>query len=63
MGPPASDGPKEDMIVKRPKWLWESSATKSDNLKKARKQTDQRMKHQDAQEKRQDEEEKKKRSR
>jgi hypothetical protein len=29
--------------VKRPKWLWESRATKSDNQKMARRQTDQRM--------------------
>jgi hypothetical protein len=35
--------------VKRPKWLGESRATKADKQKKARQQTDQRMKHQDAQ--------------
>jgi hypothetical protein len=46
--------------VKRPKWLWESRATKSDNQKKARRQTDQRIKQQDAQKKRRDEAEKKK---
>jgi hypothetical protein len=33
--------------VKRPKWLGESHATKVDKLKRARQQTDQRMKHQD----------------
>jgi hypothetical protein len=44
--------------VKRPKWLWESRVTKSANLKKARRQTDQRMKQQDAQKKRRDEAEK-----
>ena len=36
----------EATAVKRPKWLWDSRATKSDNLKKARRQTDQRMKQQ-----------------
>jgi hypothetical protein len=46
--------------VKRPKWLWESRDTKSANLKKARRQTDQRMKQQDTQKKRQDESAKKK---
>jgi hypothetical protein len=35
--------------VKRPKWLGESHATKADKLKRARQQTDQRIKHQDAQ--------------
>jgi hypothetical protein len=46
--------------VKKPKWLrWESSDTKSDDLKKVRRQTDQRMKQQAAQ-KEQDEAEKKK---
>jgi hypothetical protein len=36
--------------VKKPKWLrWESSDTKSDDLKKVRRQTDQRMKQQAAQ--------------
>jgi hypothetical protein len=29
--------------MKRPKWLGDSRATKSDKLKKARHQTDQRM--------------------
>jgi hypothetical protein len=29
--------------MKRPKWLGDSRATKSDKLKKARQQTDQRM--------------------
>jgi hypothetical protein len=34
--------------VKKPKWLgWESSETKSDDLKKVRRQTDQRMKQQE----------------
>ena len=46
--------------MKRPKWLWELRATKSDNQKKARRQTDQRIKQQDAQKKRRDEAEKKK---
>jgi hypothetical protein len=37
-------------IVKKPKWLpWESSDKKSDDLKKVRRQTDQRMKQQEAQ--------------
>jgi len=35
--------------MKRPKWLGESRATKDEKQKKARQQTDQRMKHQDAQ--------------
>jgi hypothetical protein len=36
--------------VKKPKWLpWESSDKKSDDLKKVRRQTDQRMKQQEAQ--------------
>jgi hypothetical protein len=35
--------------MKRPKWLGDSRATKADEQKKARQQTDQRMKHQDAQ--------------
>jgi hypothetical protein len=35
--------------MKRPKWLGDSRATKVDKQKKARPQTDQRMKHQDAQ--------------
>ena len=35
--------------MKKPKWLGESRATKADKQKKARQQTDQRMKHQDAQ--------------
>jgi hypothetical protein len=45
--PPPDD--KEQTVVKRPKWLSDSLATKDDNQKKARQQTDQRMKHQDAQ--------------
>ena len=51
---------KGENTVKRPKWLWQSRATKSDNQKKARRQTDQRIKQQDAQKKRQDDAEKKK---
>ena len=35
--------------MKRPKWLGDSRTTKADKQKKARQQTDQRMKHQDAQ--------------
>ena len=35
--------------MKRPEWLGKSRATKADTQKKARQQTDQRMKHQDAQ--------------
>ena len=35
--------------MKRPKRLGHSRATKADKQKKARQQTDQRMKHQDAQ--------------
>src|SRR5262249_61914240 len=36
-------------IVKKPKWLrWQSSETKSDHLKKVRRQTDQLMKRQEA---------------
>jgi hypothetical protein len=46
--------------MKRPKWLGDSRATKSDKLKKARRQTDQRMKQQDAQKKQRDDSEKKK---
>jgi hypothetical protein len=49
--------------VKKPKWLrWDSSDTKSDDLKKARRQTDQRMKQQDAQKEQREEAEKKSRS-
>jgi hypothetical protein len=40
---------KEQTVVKRPKWLGDSRATKADKQKKARQHTDQRMKHQDAQ--------------
>jgi hypothetical protein len=50
----------ERTIVKRPKWLsWESSESKSDNLKKVRQQTDQMMKRQAAQKELQEREEKK----
>jgi hypothetical protein len=35
--------------MKRPKWLGDSRATKADKQKKARQQTDQRMKHRDDQ--------------
>ena len=35
--------------MKRPKCLGDSCVTKADKQKKARQQTDQRMKHQDAQ--------------
>ena len=35
--------------MKRPRWLGDSRATKADKQKKARQQTDQRMKHQAAQ--------------
>jgi hypothetical protein len=46
--------------VKKPTWLrWLSSDTKSDDLKKVRRQTDQRMKHQEAQKEQRDEAEKK----
>ena len=49
--------------MKKPKWLgWESSETKSDDLKKVRRQTDQRMKQQDDQKAQRDEAEKKNRS-
>jgi hypothetical protein len=49
-------------IVKKPKWLrWESSDTKSDDLKKARRQTHRRMKW-DAQKAQRDEAENKNRS-
>jgi hypothetical protein len=51
---------KRPTWLKRPKWLGDSRATKSDKLKKARQQTDQRMRHQDAQNKQRDESEKKK---
>jgi hypothetical protein len=45
--------------VKRPKWLpWESSGSKSDNLKKVRQRTDQMMKRQAAQKELQEREEK-----
>jgi hypothetical protein len=40
---------EEGLEMKRPKWLGDSRATKADRQKKARQQTDQRMKHQDAQ--------------
>jgi hypothetical protein len=47
--------------VKTPKWLrWDSSDTKSEDLKKVRRQTDQRMKQQqDAQKEQRNEAEKK----
>jgi len=46
--------------VQRPKWLpWESSESKSDNLKKVRQRTDQMMKRQAAQKELQESEEKK----
>jgi hypothetical protein len=49
--------------VKKPKWLgWGSSETKSDDLKKVRRQTDQRMNQQDVQKAQRDEAEKKNRS-
>ena len=35
--------------MKRPKWLGDSRATKADKQKKARQQSDQRIKHQDPQ--------------
>jgi hypothetical protein len=48
---------------KKPKWLgWESSETKSDDLKKVRRQTDQRMNQQDVQKAQRDEAEKKNQS-
>jgi hypothetical protein len=40
---------REQTVVKRPKWLGDSRATKADKQKKARQHTDQRMNHQDAQ--------------
>ena len=46
--------------MKRPNWLtWESSESKSDNLKKVRQRTDQMMKRQAAQKELQEREEKK----
>ena len=39
----------EQTVVKRPKWLGDSRATKADKQKKARQRTDQRMKQQEAQ--------------
>jgi hypothetical protein len=46
--------------VKRPNWLpWESSESKSDNLKKVRQRTDEMMKRQAAQKELQEREEKK----
>ena len=45
--PPPDD--KEQTVVKRPKSLGDSRATKADKQKKVRQHTDQRMKHQDAQ--------------
>jgi len=53
-------GSRRGLEMKRPKWLGDSRATKSDKLKKARRQTDQRMKQQDAQKKQRDDSEKKK---
>jgi hypothetical protein len=50
----------EETIVNTPKWLsWESSGSKSDNLKKIRQRTDQIMKRQAAQKELQEREEKK----
>jgi len=47
--------------VKKPKWLrWQSSDTKSDQLKKVRRQTDQLMKRQEAQKEQRDEAERRK---
>jgi hypothetical protein len=47
-------------IVKKPRWLRsDSSDTRSDNLKKVRRRTDQRMKQQDTQKEQRDEAEKK----
>ena len=40
---------REQTVVKRPKWLGDSRATKADKQKKARQRTDQRMKQQEAQ--------------
>jgi hypothetical protein len=49
--------------VKKPKWLrWESSDLKSNDLKKVRRQTDQRLNQQDAQKEQRDEAEKKRRN-
>ena len=45
--PPPHD--EEQTVVKRPKWPSDSLATKDDKHKKARQQTDQRLKRQDAQ--------------
>jgi hypothetical protein len=45
--PPPHD--EEQTVVKRPKWPSDSLATKDDKQKKARQQTDQRLKRQDAQ--------------
>ena len=39
---------KEQTVVKRPKWLGGSRATKADKQKKSRQQTDQHMKQQEA---------------
>jgi hypothetical protein len=54
-------------MVKKPKWLkWQSgeksSVSKSENLKNVRRQTDQKLKQQDAQKERRDEAEKKNQS-
>lgn len=47
--------------MKKPKWLrWQSSDTKSDQLKKVRRQTDQLMKRQEAQKEQRDEAERRK---
>ena len=49
--------------MKKPKWLrWESGDTESNDLKKVRRQTDQRLKQQDAQKEQRDEAEKKNQS-
>jgi hypothetical protein len=46
--------------VKKPAWLrWGSRDTKSDDLKNVRRQTDQRMKHQEAQKEQREEADKK----
>jgi hypothetical protein len=53
----------KEKTVKKPKWLrWGSSSTKYDDLKKVRRQTDQRMKQQDVQKEQRDEAEKKNQS-
>src|SRR5262249_60259706 len=53
---PGLSGYRRRWIVKKPKWLrWQSSETKTDHLKKGRRQTDQIMKRQEDEKKKKNE--------